>query len=347
MYTPVLEIIECLTNLSDKKFPVTLYVLFCLGIPIYDDCVAYHENRCDRDSPSPYFIKARNAAGYDPNNDICRTQDQVPSCSGEGWTSIGILQNSTTLDHWTYESELWTAKGTDQCILNSQFWSANVTEICLASAVFNIQIPVEAPSLRSLFFEKRILNMNSQQWADSLVQDANPVFTTGCFEIGFNVGNESEDAPRARLGIVSTHGTGCSEGIYILGVGLGAPGLTGSYHGYYSNQDVNSTGSVSVYVRSRPVGQSSSTTGPPTTEPPTTGPPTMEPQSTGPPTMEPPTTGPPTMEPQTTGPPTTEPPTTGPPTTEPPTTGPPTTEPPTTGPPTMEPQTTGPPIMEP
>ncbi|CAB4025891.1 Hypothetical predicted protein, partial [Paramuricea clavata] len=155
---------------------------------------------------SPYFIKARNPAGYEPNSDICRTQDQVPWCSGVGWTSIGILQNYTTLGNWSYESEIWTAKGINRGFLNSQFWSANVTEICLTSVVFNIQIPVAAPSLRSLFFEKTILNMTSQQWIDSLVQPATPMFTPGCFEIGFNVGNESGASPRARIGIVSTHG---------------------------------------------------------------------------------------------------------------------------------------------
>ena len=117
-----------------------------------------------------------------------------------------VIYHNYFKDLWAYESELWTAKGTNQSVLNSQFWSANVTEICLTSAVFNIQIPVTAPSLRSLFFEKRILDMTSQQWADSLVVVANPIFTPGCFEIGFNVGNE--DTVRARLGIVTTHDGG-------------------------------------------------------------------------------------------------------------------------------------------
>ena len=92
--------------------------------------------------------------------------------------------------------------------MNSQFWSANVTEICLSSLIFTIRIPVEAPSLRSLFFEKRILNMTSEQWVDSLEGGASQVFTPGCFEIGFNVGNETGAPPRARLGIVSTHDAG-------------------------------------------------------------------------------------------------------------------------------------------
>ena len=83
-----------------------------------------------------------------------------------------------------------------------------MTELCLASPAFDIRIPVAAPSLRSLFFEKRILNMTSQQWVDSLQGSVNPIFTPGCFEIGFNVGNGTGAPPRARLGIVSTHGTG-------------------------------------------------------------------------------------------------------------------------------------------
>jgi hypothetical protein len=50
--------------------------------------------------------------------------------------------------------------------------------------------------------------MTSQQWVDSLQGAANPIFTPGCFEIGFNVGNETGAPLRARLGIVSTHGAG-------------------------------------------------------------------------------------------------------------------------------------------
>jgi hypothetical protein len=57
-----------------------------------------------------------------------------------------------------------------------------------------------------LFFGKRILDMTSQQWAEALVVPTTPIFTTNCYEIGFNVGNES--AVAARLGIVSTYGAG-------------------------------------------------------------------------------------------------------------------------------------------
>ena len=110
-------------------------------------------------------------------------------------------------DDGGYESEAWTAKGINQTVFNSLFWSANVTEICLVSGgTFSIQIPVAAPSLRSLFFGKRILDMTSQQWVEALEVTPPPIFTTDCYEIGFNVGNES--AVAARLGIVSTYGAG-------------------------------------------------------------------------------------------------------------------------------------------
>jgi hypothetical protein len=33
-------------DLSDKKFAFILFVLFPPGIPIYDDCVAYHDKVC-------------------------------------------------------------------------------------------------------------------------------------------------------------------------------------------------------------------------------------------------------------------------------------------------------------
>ncbi|CAB4009015.1 Hypothetical predicted protein, partial [Paramuricea clavata] len=167
----------------------------------------------NQDSPSPYFIKSRNSAGYEPYSDICKTQSQIQWCNGVGWTYIGAVDISNSPDDGGYESELWTTKGINQTLFNSQFWSANVTEVCLTSVIFNIQIPVEAPSLRSLFFEKKILNMTSQQWVDSIAPlwddtISTPNFTAGCFEIGFNVGDEGGAAPRARLGILSTHRAG-------------------------------------------------------------------------------------------------------------------------------------------
>ena len=96
--------------------------------------------------------------------------------------------------------------------MNPQFWSANVSEICLSSDAFMISIPVAAPSLRSLFFEKRILDMLISDWTGSLTPQTVMIFPTlnftpECSEIGFNVGGEAP-APAVRLGIVSTHGEG-------------------------------------------------------------------------------------------------------------------------------------------
>ncbi len=93
--------------------------------------------------------------------------------------------------------------------MNSQFWSANVSEICLSSSVFQLKIPVAAPSLRSLFFEKRLLsNLTLDQWVNHITATPIPTFTPGCYEIGFNVGGEAAMDPRARLGIVSIHRAG-------------------------------------------------------------------------------------------------------------------------------------------
>lgn len=77
-----------------------------------------------------------------------------------------------------------------------------MTEVCLTSAVFGIQIPVQAPSLRSLFFEKNTLNISAEQWSAALHINTTTNFTSGCYESGFNVGNSS--FLRARLGIVNT-----------------------------------------------------------------------------------------------------------------------------------------------
>ena len=76
-----------------------------------------------------------------------------------------------------------------------------MTEVCLTSAVFGIQIPVQAPSLRSLFFEKNTLSISLEQWTAALRVSDVVNFTSGCFESGFNVGSSS--LLRARLGIVT------------------------------------------------------------------------------------------------------------------------------------------------
>jgi hypothetical protein len=56
----------------------------------------------NQDSPSAYFIKARNAAGYEPNSDICTNLDFTLSCGGVGWTSIGAFQHQIMLASTTH-----------------------------------------------------------------------------------------------------------------------------------------------------------------------------------------------------------------------------------------------------
>jgi hypothetical protein len=88
-------------------------------------------------------------------------------------------------------------------------FDANVTAVCLSSRnFFGISFPVQAPNLYSLFFEKKFLDMNPQDWIDGIT-DGNAVinnFDAGCYEIGFNVGDENEI--QARIGIVSRNNTG-------------------------------------------------------------------------------------------------------------------------------------------
>lgn len=105
-------------------------------------------------------------------------------------------------------SPTWTAKDDSQPIFNSHFWSANVTEVCLTSDIFGIQLPVQAPSLRSLFFEKTILNISTQQWLSALKINITDDLSqpSHCYETGFNVGDSN--LTLARLGIVSISGSG-------------------------------------------------------------------------------------------------------------------------------------------
>lgn len=91
-----------------------------------------------------------------------------------------------------------------QTAFNPMFWSTNVSEICVQAGGLDFKISVQAPSMRSLFFEKRILNTNPQFWLDAIY--ITPLrsefnFVHGCYEAGFNVGNST--SVRARLGIVS------------------------------------------------------------------------------------------------------------------------------------------------
>ena len=222
------------------------------GTPLYDDCVAYEEKHCP--DGGPYFVKARNAGGYERETDICATLSSP--CDGGGWTEIGTIPEDEE-GTWSHDSEEWTAKWMDQQDLNSQFWSANVSEICLQSDLFNIKIPVAAPSLRSLFFEKRILDMSISDWTDSLTakgQAYGVTFDPDCYEIGFNVGSESPN-PAARLGITSTHDGDCnSTQPNAIGIGLRLDDISGSSHGVFGGDDgTGEFGSVQVYVRSRPL----------------------------------------------------------------------------------------------
>ena len=77
-----------------------------------------------------------------------------------------------------------------------------MNEVCLVSDGFGTQFPVQAPSLRSLFFKRKILNISTQDWLVGVKIPTNNLnFTNDCFQSGFNVGNSS--LVRARLGIVS------------------------------------------------------------------------------------------------------------------------------------------------
>ena len=83
--------------------------------------------------------------------------------------------------------------------------------MCLTTPkFFGISFPVQAPNLHSLFFEKKVLDMNAQQWIDATTLTGKNVvlndFKAGCYEIGFNVGDENEI--QARIGIVCKNNTG-------------------------------------------------------------------------------------------------------------------------------------------
>jgi hypothetical protein len=100
-----------------------------------------------------------------------------------------------------------TAKGNDQINFNSQFWSANVTEVCLTSDAFSIRFPVQAPSLRSLFFQKNTLTISKDLWIQALEDGiTTPAFVENCYETGFNVGDPNH--VQARIGIVNLDNPG-------------------------------------------------------------------------------------------------------------------------------------------
>ena len=78
----------------------------------------------------------------------------------------------------------------------------------MSSQNFGISFPVQAPNLHSLFFEKKILELNPQDWINGITNASVAInnFQDGCFEIGFNVGDENEI--QARIGVVSKNNTG-------------------------------------------------------------------------------------------------------------------------------------------
>ncbi|CAB4026328.1 Hypothetical predicted protein, partial [Paramuricea clavata] len=160
-------------------------------------------------------------------------------------------------DNTSYDSAIWTAKGNDQTNFNSQFWSANVTEVCLTSDAFSIQFPVQAPSLRSLFFQKNTLNISKDLWINALEDGiTNPAFEGNCYETGFNVGDPSY--VQARIGIVNLNnsGAGCTpSGPQAIGVGVKVAGQGyGSVHGVVAGNNIDEAyHNVSVYVRSKSI----------------------------------------------------------------------------------------------
>jgi hypothetical protein len=73
---------------------------------------------------------------------------------------------------------------------------------------FGISFPVQAPNLYSLFFGKKVLGLNPQDWISSIMVDGVRMndFQSGCYEVGFNVGDKNEI--QARLGVVSKNNPG-------------------------------------------------------------------------------------------------------------------------------------------
>ncbi|CAB4009104.1 Hypothetical predicted protein, partial [Paramuricea clavata] len=150
-----------------------------------------------------YLIKSRTADGFAETECHSAGGESIPSgCTGSGWTLIGVVEGNNSTNDTSYDSAIWTAKGNDQTNFNSQFWSANVTEVCLTSDAFSIQFPVQAPSLRSLFFQKNTLNISKDLWINALEDNiTEPAFEENSYEIGFNVGDSNH--VQARIGIVS------------------------------------------------------------------------------------------------------------------------------------------------
>ena len=77
----------------------------------------------------------------------------------------------------------------------------------MTSDAFSIQFPVQAPSIRSLFFQKNTLNIPKDLWINALEDGVtNPAFEENCYETGFNVGDPNY--VQARIGIVNLNNPG-------------------------------------------------------------------------------------------------------------------------------------------
>ncbi|XP_046856621.1 uncharacterized protein LOC124449726 isoform X2 [Xenia sp. Carnegie-2017] len=232
--------------------------------PLYDDCVSYFNKDCypRGANASSYLIKARNKYGYNMNQ-YCRDEKTLngcpkcrePKCRGNGWTQVASLPLTKAA---AYDSEVWTSKMSNS-VTNDLFWSANVSEVCVTvKNVLEIQFSMKAPSLRSLFFEKRLINVSLASWinATNLSEqnrtDLQPItLFPQCYEIGFNVGDPKYAA--ARIGVVKKNITGC-ESLPNIGFGVGLSFSSSDYpiHGvsYVDVQTIQGYGNI--YVRSRP-----------------------------------------------------------------------------------------------
>ena len=126
---------------------------------------------------------------------------------------FNYFQNITS-----FNAERWTSRN-NPYQLESTHFDANVTAVCLSSEDFGISFPVQAPNFYSLFFEKKILELSPQDWINGITNPRVAVdnFQDGCFEIGFNVGDENEI--QARIGVVSKNNAGewrCDDIISIM-----------------------------------------------------------------------------------------------------------------------------------
>ncbi|XP_046852454.1 uncharacterized protein LOC124445750 [Xenia sp. Carnegie-2017] len=196
---------------------------------------------------------------YNENNKPpCERRTSSQICGGYGWTKLGTV-NATMMDT-SYNSAMWTSKGPYQTAFNPMFWSTYVNEVCVMAGGIHYNISVKAPSMRSLFFEKKKLNLSSQEWLKG-IKNYNYTtkfnFVPGCYEAGFNVGDHyNSTSLRARFGIVSLKKKGCPNKDQAIGIGLHIPGkyrpLSIYSIGSWYSTEVE-TDYIKIYVRSRSV----------------------------------------------------------------------------------------------